>query len=320
VLIPGLIFGAVLLVVFVPYWLIVERPEATARQALQKRLRRVPSLQAGPADLGKAATRLSNIPALNRLLVNRESLVGPLRRMVEQSGLKVTVGTIVLTSACIFLVVYLAVSYVTHMLLAGLILAALAGMAPYLFVSRARTKRILRFETLFPEAIDLITRALRAGHAFTTGLGMVAEEMPEPIAGEFRLLYDRQNYGLPMEEAMKDFGERIPLIDAKFFVTAVLTQREAGGNLSEVLDNLASVMRDRFEVKQQVRTKSAHGRLTGWILAGLPPALALVFFIINPNHMITMAKDPMGIQMIIVAVILQVIGTLIIRRIVDIDY
>jgi tight adherence protein B len=204
--------------------------------------------------------------------------------------------------------------------MAALRLAVLAGIAPYLFVSRARTKRMLRFETLFPEAIDLITRALRAGHAFTTGLGMVAEEMPEPIAGEFRLLYDRQNYGLPMEEALKDFGARIPLIDAKFFVTAVLTQREAGGNLSEVLDNLASVMRDRFQVKQEVRTKSAHGRLTGWILAGLPPALALVFLIINPNHMLTMVKDPMGIQMIIVAVILQVLGTLIIRRIVDIEY
>jgi tight adherence protein B len=240
--------------------------------------------------------------------------------MVEQSGLKVTVGTIILASACLFLLVYLAVSYVTHMWLAALILAVLAGMAPFLFVSRARAKRILRFETLFPEAIDLITRALRAGHAFTTGLGMVAEELPEPIAGEFRLLYDRQNYGLPLDEALKDFGERIPLIDAKFFVTAVLTQREAGGNLSEVLDNLASVMRDRFEVKQQVRTKSAHGRLTGWILAGLPPALAFVFFIINPSHMRKMAEDPMGVQMIIVAVILQVIGTLIIRRIVDIEY
>jgi len=320
VLIPAVIFGAVLLIVFAPYWLVVERPEATARQALQKRLRKTPSLQAGPADLGKQAARLSNIPALNRLLANRESLVGPLRRLIEQSGLKVTVGTIILGSACLFLLVYLVVSWVTHLWMAALILGVLAGIAPYLFVSRARTKRMLRFETLFPEAIDLITRALRAGHAFTTGLGMVAEEMPEPIAGEFRLLYDRQNYGLPMEEALKDFGARIPLIDAKFFVTAVLTQREAGGNLSEVLDNLASVMRDRFQVKQEVRTKSAHGRLTGWILAGLPPALALVFLIINPNHMLTMVKDPMGIQMIIVAVILQVLGTLIIRRIVDIEY
>ena len=319
-LIPGLIFGAVLLVVFVPYWLLVERPEAAARQALRKRLRKAPAQQAGPAEVGRQATRLSNIPALDRLLANRESLVGPLHRMVEQSGLKVTVGTIVLASGCLFLLAFLAVSYISHQWLAALVVAILAATAPYFYVARARTQRIARFETLFPEAIDLITRALRAGHAFTTGLGMVAEEMPEPIAGEFRLLYDRQNYGLPLDEALRDFGARIPLIDAKFFVTAVLTQREAGGNLSEVLDNLASVMRDRFEVKQQVRTKSAHGRLTGWILAGLPPSLALAFFIVNPKHITTMAADPIGIQMIIVAVILQVIGTLIIRRIVDIDY
>jgi tight adherence protein B len=320
VLIPLVMFGAVVVVVFVPYWLLVERPEATARQALQKRLRRAAAPQAGPADVGKHAARLSNIPALDRLLTNRQSLIGPLQQTVEQSGLNVTVGTIVLGSACLFLVVYLVVSFLTHLQLGALVMGALAGMAPYLYVRRARTQRIRRFEMLFPEAIDLITRALRAGHAFTTGLGMVAEEMPEPIAGEFRLLYDRQNYGLPLDEALKDFGARIPLIDAKFFVTAVLTQREAGGNLSEVLDNLASVMRDRFEVKQQVRTKSAHGRLTGWILAGLPPALALAFFIINPKHLMTMIQDPIGIQMVIVAIVLQVIGTLIIRRIVDIDY
>jgi tight adherence protein B len=320
VLIPAVIFGAVLLMVFAPYWLVVERPEAAARHALRSRLRRSPSLQATPAELGKEVRRLSNIAAFNRILANRESLVGPLRRMIDQSGLKVTVGTIVLTSGCLFLLVYLLVSFFTNLRLAGLILAVLAGMAPFLWVRRARANRIRRFETLFPEALDLIARALRAGHAFPTGLGMVAEEMPQPIAGEFRLLHDQQSYGLPLEEAMKNFGNRIPLIDAKFFVTAVLTQREAGGNLSEVLDNLASVMRDRFEVKQQVRTKSAHGRLSGWILAGLPPTLALALLVINPQHMKMMIEDPLGIQMIIVAIVLQIIGTLIIRRIVDVDY
>jgi tight adherence protein B len=320
VLIPAVIFGAVLLMVFAPYWLVVERPEVAARHALRSRLRRAPSVQAATAELGKKVTRLSNIAALDRILANRASLVAPLRRMIDQSGLKVTVGTIVLTSGCLFLLVYLLVSFFTNLRLAGLILAALAGMAPFLWVRRARTNRIRRFETLFPEALDLITRALRAGHAFPTGLRMVAEEMPEPIAGEFRLLYDQQSYGLPLDEAMRNFGNRIPLIDAKFFVTAVLTQREAGGNLSEVLDNLASVMRDRFEVKQQVRTKSAHGRLSGWILAGLPPTLAFTLFIINPQHMKMMIDDPLGVQMIVVAVVLQIIGTLVIRRIVDVDY
>ena len=112
---------------------------------------------------------------------------------------------------------------------------------------------------------------------------MVADELPEPIAAEFKLLHDQQNFGLPLAEALRDFGERMPLLDAKFFVTAVLTQRESGGNLTEVLDNLASVIRDRFKVKRQVRIKSAHGRMTGWILAALPPSLALVLSIVEPG-------------------------------------
>ena len=120
-----------------------------------------------------------------------------------------------------------------------------------------------RFEELFPEALDLMSRAMRAGHTFITAIGMVADELPEPIAAEFKLLHDQQNFGMPVDEALRDFGERVPLLAAKFFVTAILTQRESGGNLTEVLDNLASVIRDRFMVMRQVRIKSAHGRMTG---------------------------------------------------------
>jgi tight adherence protein B len=166
----------------------------------------------------------------------------------------------------------------------------------------------------------LLSRALRAGHAFTTALGMVAEELPQPIAGEFRLLYDRQNYGLPLNDALRDFGARIPLLDARFFVTAVLTQRESGGNLSEVLDNLASVIRDRFTVRREIRVKSAHGRITGWILAGLPPALVLVLTVLSPGYLAPLVEDPAGVRMAVVGVSLQIIGTFIIRRIVRIDY
>ena len=120
---------------------------------------------------------------------------------------------------------------------------------------------------------------------FTTGLAMVADEMAEPVGPEFRLLYDQQNFGMPLPEALKAFARRIPLLDARFFVTAVLTQREAGGNLSEVLDNLASVIRDRFHVKRQVRVITAHGRITGWILSALPVSLALFFAFIEPGHL-----------------------------------
>jgi tight adherence protein B len=193
-------------------------------------------------------------------------------------------------------------------------------MIPFIVVRQKKANRLRKFEEQFPEAIDLIGRALRAGHAFTTGLAMVSEEIPKPVGEEFQLLYDRQNYGMPLPDAMKAFALRIPLIDARFFVTAVLTQRETGGNLGEVLDNLARVIRDRFRVKRQVRVLTAHGRITGWILAAMPPGLAAAMFVVAPGHMKMLTSDPLGIQMIVGALVLQVIGTLIIRKLVNIPY
>jgi tight adherence protein B len=166
----------------------------------------------------------------------------------------------------------------------------------------------------------LIASALRAGHAFTTGVSMVADEVPDPLGAEFRLLFDQQNYGMPLPDAMKAFSRRVPLLDARFFITAVLTQREAGGNLAEVLDNLSGLIRERSRVKRQVRVASAHGRITGWILSAMPPGLAAVMTIVAPDHMRSFITDPLGVRMIIAAVVLQVIGTLAIRRIVDVEF
>ena len=191
---------------------------------------------------------------------------------------------------------------------------------PIWFVKFKANRRVAKFEEQFPEAIDLLSRALKAGHAFTTGLSMVAEEMPDPVGTEFRLAYDRQNFGMPMGEALKSLGERVPLLDARFFVTAVLTQREAGGNLAEVLDNLAAVIRERFKVKRQIRVVTAHARITGWVLAMLPPALGVALTLLSPDHMSVLWTDPTGIRMVVVALILQIVGTLIIRKLVDVEY
>lgn len=319
-LVPTATFGAVLLIVMAAYWLFIDRPEAKTRLGIRKRLRRTSVANVAKVDLEKDEEPLSSVGALNRLLERREALVTPLRRLVDQSGAKVTVGTILLASGTLFLAFFLLVNWLTHQLLGGLVVGLLAGAAPILWLRWRRTKRVRQFEEIFPEAIDLITRAMRAGHAFTTGISMVAEEIPEPVAGEFKLLYDRQNYGYPLADALKDFAVRVPVIDARFFVTAVLTQREAGGNLSEVLDNLASVIRDRVEVKRAVRAKSAHGRITGWVLAFLPPAMVVAFFTVNPQQILILVRDPIGVQLIILALALQGIGTLIIRKLIDIEY
>jgi tight adherence protein B len=202
----------------------------------------------------------------------------------------------------------------------ALVGAVLAARIPTAVLRFQRTRRVQKFEEQFPEGLALISRALRAGHTFTTGLAMVAEEMPAPIGPEFKLLYDQQNYGMPVGDALKEFARRVPLLDARFFVTAVLIQRESGGNLSEILDNIASVIRDRFRVKRQIRVVSAHARMTGWVLVCIPPALALILSIINPEHFKTLTNSALGIKMIYAAIGLQTVGTLIIRKMIKLEY
>ena len=319
-LLPFLVFAFVLVIVFGAYWAVILRPERAKDSAFRQRLTRPKVAKAARVALVNEVERLSNIPAIHNLLVHRQAVVQPLRKLVQQAGVKTTVGVVVLSSALLAAIGFVAGEWFFRFAWVGLILGSLAGCIPAGVLVWMRTRRIAKFEALFPEAIDLLSRALRAGHAFTTALGMVAEELPQPIAGEFRLLYDRQNYGLPLDEALRDFAERVPLLDARFFVTAVLTQRESGGNLSEVLDNLASVIRDRFTLKREVKVKSAHGRVTGFVLAGMPPALVLIFMVTSPGYLRTLVEDPTGIRMLVVGVALQIIGTLVIRRLVRINY
>ena len=314
-------FFAILGLVLGAYWLFVLRLEQSDESALRKRLQPNPvSTGSKGVRLLKPIEQLSNVGHLNAALGRMNRFTAPLQRDITQAGLTMTVSTLLLAAGCSALLAYLVVKLLTYSTLLALGASVIAAFIPFIYVKQMKSRRLRKFEEQFPEAIDLIGRALRAGHAFTTGLVMVAEEIPKPVGEEFKLLYDRQNFGMPLPEAMKQFAERIPLIDARFFVTAVLTQRETGGNLGEVLDNLASVIRDRFRVKRQVRVLTAHGRITGWILAGMPPALATAMLVIAPNHMKMLISDPLGVQMIVGALTLQVIGTLIIRKLVDIPY
>lgn len=316
-----LTFALVLGILFGSYYFFVLRPETSEQNALRQRLQGSAAPDSSVVvKLERPADRLSAVQALDAVLSRGSGVSGPLERMITQSGLKLTVGTLLLASAFLACVMFLVVKWATYYTYLGLAAAPLGAALPFLVVRTARTKRLQLFEEQFPEAIELLARALRAGHAFPTGLTMVADEIPAPVGAEFKLVYDRQNFGMGLNEALKGLAERVPVLDARFFVTAVLTQRETGGNLSEVLDNLASVIRDRFRVKRQVRVITAHGRITGWILAGLPPSLAGVLCFISPGHMKTLITDPLGIQMLAVAGFLQVTGTLIIRKLVNVPY
>jgi tight adherence protein B len=315
-------FIGILSIVLGAYWLFVLKPDQSEEALLRKRLRPDPSTTNIPKKfrLLKPVERLSHMGGLDTVLGQMGRFTSPLQRDIMQAGLKFTVATLLLAAACSAALGYFLVIIFTFSRLAALTAAVLFWFAPFIYVRRKKAQRLRKFEEQFPEAIDLIGRALRAGHAFTTGLVMAAEEIPAPVGEEFKLLYDRQNFGMPMPDAMKAFAARIPLIDARFFVTAVLTQRETGGNLGEVLDNRASVIRERFKVKRQVRVLTAHGRITGWVLAGLPPALALAMFAVAPGHLQILTSDPLGVQMIVGALVLQVTGTLIIRKLVNIRY
>jgi tight adherence protein B len=311
VLVVGIVYGL--------YWLFVERAESEEQDALRKRLKKTPKARVTAALL-KQPDRLSDVGILDGLLGSAGRLVDPLQRTITQSGVKANVSSIILGSGCLAGLAYIAIDRFLHLPLVGIGFAVGAAFIPYGLLRFMRNRRMIQFEEQFPEAIDLLARALRAGHALTTGLSMVAEEMRAPVGPEFKRLFDEQNFGMPLPQALKAFAERIPTLDAKFFVTAVLTQREAGGNLSEVLDNLSSIIRDRFRVKRQVRVISAHGRITGWILSALPVSLGLFFAFTSGDTYSKFYTDPLGIRMIVGALVLQVIGVFIIRRIVRIEY
>jgi len=322
-LIAGGTFVLVAAMVILPYLLLVLRPEIASQEILRQRIKTggaAVRARAAGATLLKEAERFSVFGPLDRMLSGQTAMAANLRDLVHMSGLNVTPGQIVLGSGCLALFGYvLAVTWIPSPVV-GIVVAVALGAAPYAVLRFIRARRLNKFEEQFPEAVDLIARTLRAGHAFTTGLKMAADELPQPVAAEFKLLYDQQNYGLPLPDGLHAFAKRVPLIDARFFVTAVLTQRDAGGNLAEVLDNLSAVIRERFKIKRQLRVVSAHGRLTGAVLAALPPTLAVFLLIRMPEHFTILLEDPAGVRMIVVAVMLQLLGGLLIYKITKVEY
>jgi len=258
------------------------------------------------------------LPALDRLISGstRGNAIGG---WIAQSGVNMSVSALFLISAGCALVVGLIVSAALRMPVGWVLGGALGCSLPWVVLRIKRTRRMRAFEEAFPEALDLMSRALKAGHAFATGLKMVADEMPEPIGPEFRKTFDEQNFGLPLKDALGNLTVRIPILDVRFFSTAVMIQRETGGNLSEILENLAHVVRERFKIRRQVRVYTAHGRLTGYVLLALPVFLAIALSFINPEHMNLLFREELGHKMLAATVVMQTIGFFWIRQVVKIE-
>jgi tight adherence protein B len=237
---------------------------------------------------------------------------------LTQAAVQMPLGTILLMSLSLFIFAALAGFVFGVVFPVALLVAVGAASIPFVYIGIKRGRRLRKFEELFPDSIDLLARAVRAGHAFTTGFSLIATEMPEPIAGEFKAAFDQQNLGLPLAEALRNLSIRVPVPDVLIFLAALNIQRESGGNLGEVLDNLSTVIRERFKLLRQVRVFTAEGRLSLYVLTGMPPAFAVFMYFANPDYIGRLFTDPMGHHAIAAAIILQVLGYLVIRRIVQI--
>ena len=258
------------------------------------------------------------LPLVDRL-VSETGAGNWIGKLIEQSGSKTGVSAVILMAGLLGLATALGGAAVVGGGL-GFLPGFMFGAAiPFVVLMRKRTVRLRKFEEQFPEALDLLSRAIKAGHAFQTAMGMVAEEGAEPMGPEFRKTFEEQNYGLPLKDALNNLAIRMPLLDVRFFVTAVLIQRETGGNLAEILDNLAYVVRERFKILRQVRVYTAHGRMTGYVLLALPAFLAVALMFINPEHMNTLFTERAGKLMIAATVVMQTIGYIWIRKIVTIE-
>jgi tight adherence protein B len=258
------------------------------------------------------------LPGVERLIARTSA--GPrIDRLIEQSGVQTTTSTIVVLSLASALAVWFIAGLFLHVPFVGPLSVVVGLSLPTLWLMRRRTVRIRQFEEQFPEALDMLSRAMRAGHAFQTALGTAAEELSAPVGVELKKVFDQQNFGLPLNDALKELAERIPLVDVKFFITAIAIQRESGGNLAEILDNLAHVVRERFKVLRQVRTHTAHGRFTGFVLLALPAGLALALSFIAPGQMDLLFTEPMGRMMVGCAIVMQTLGFFWIRRVIKIE-
>jgi tight adherence protein B len=302
------------------YFGIAKLPGMLAQHKLETRLDEViRPVDTDQPQAGLVKTKEEGpLPFLDRM-VSSTSKGSALAIWVEQSGVKISVSALLLVAAGLGVLFAFACGMAMRMAAGQLIGGILGFAAPFVFLRAKRTRRLRAFEEAFPEALDLIARALKAGHAFVTGLKMVADEMPEPIGPEFRKTFDEQNFGLPLKDALNNLTERIPLIDVRFFATAVLIQRETGGNLSEILENLAHVVRERFKILRQVRVYTAHGRLTGYVLLALPAFLVIALSFINPEHMELLFKDRMGHIMLIAAAGMQFAGYIWIKQVIKIE-
>ncbi len=318
-MIPFIVFVTCMVGVFGAYMLATQGSEAKRRR-LQQRLSDalLYTKNADDEEIQLARQELmSEIPGLSRVLM-RMQLATRLRRMLDQADLHITVSRLLMLSLMAGILAAVAVSMVSISTLLMVVAGLVAASLPFLRIAYKRKKRLNAFLEQLPDALELMSRALQAGHAFAESLHMISTEMPEPIATEFRKTYEEQNLGLSLKLALENLSERVPLLDLRLCVTAILIQRETGGNLAEILEKVSVTIRERFRILEDLNTLTTSSRMSAWILCGLPIFVALVVSVMNPDYMSVLWRDPRGHNLLYAAGFMQITGMLIIRKILKI--
>ena len=310
----ALVFGAVCLLVWGVYtaWHGSRGPEA---ERVARRLR--DAIGDSSSELAVSITKertLSRDPGLQRLLAAIPG-IGRLDQLLVQTGRAMNTAQLCAVMLGCTVVGMVALSGVRLPWPVRLLLALLCAGLPLFEATRARAKRITTLERLLPDALDMMSRAMRAGHAFPTALKMVGEEMHDVVGAEFRVVFDEVNFGVSMPDALMNLANRVPSTDLRYFVIAVLIQRETGGNLTDLLSSISAIIRDRLKLLGQVRVMSAEGRMSAWVLGLLPFGVGALAMIANPGSLDALFTDPLGQKMLFGALALMIIGTLAIRRI-----
>ena len=320
ILVPVLAFLSItLLILAVGFSILRGRSRTVKKLMVNKLASSLATGRAGAEDLVLLKDRsLSRIDPLQKILI-RLRVGTRLGRLIEQADIKMKPGTVFLLISVCALAGFL-LGHVMHWgFLAAIIAGAFCGSLPILVIKRRRTRRMRKFEAQFPDAIDLLARAIRAGHALNTGIKMVADEMPEPVSKEFKRVFEEQNFGLNMKTALLNLMDRIDLLDLRLFVVAVLIQRQSGGNLAELLGTIAHTIRERFRVFRQLKVHTAQAKLTGIILMCLPPVMAGITIFLNYEYMKIIFQTSAGLHLLIAAAVLQIVGLFWIRKIVNIE-
>ncbi|MBP6821175.1 MAG: type II secretion system F family protein [Acidobacteria bacterium] len=317
------VFPAIVAAVFliVAFYFFVSRDTDEYRKRIDDRLKQLVQERGGASQREMQLLKdelLSTVPMFHRTLIRFE-IFNRLQNILRQADLKITVYRFIIYSLIAGLIVGLLTFFFSGSLMAMFIVAIVVMVAPLMWVLNMRRRRFNKFIEQLPDSLELMVRSLQAGHSFSSALQMVATEMPEPIAREFGKTYEEQNLGLNIKSALENLCERVPILDLKLCVTAVLIQREIGGNLSEVLRNISHTIRERFRIQGEIRTKSAQARLSGYVVSALPFFLFFWINLVNPAYMKSMYDHPLGFYILGAGVLAQIIGWLIIRKIVDIE-